>query len=313
MKNFFCILILLVSPFWTGMNRGQSRAIAYRVVHGWPQLPRDFVFGGVAGLDVDSHNHVFVFHRGAQQVRCFEGGSGRQIAVWEESGFSRPHGLEVDEQDNVWLTDVDLHQVFQFSHDGELKMALGTRQTPGNDRRHFNGPTDVAVLPDGTFFVADGYGNRRVVKFDRKGAYLSSWGSAGQQAGQFEIPHAIAVDDRRRVYVADLGNSRIQVFDENGNFLAQWKSAELGRPWGLDFDPVGHLLVADGGDLLKGANNRARVLRLDLTGKVLAKWGSAGAYDGQFDWAHGVAAGPDGTVYVGDVRRERRIQKFVPH
>ncbi len=66
MKNFFCILILLVSPFWTGMNRGQSRAIAYRVVHGWPQLPRDFVFGGVAGLDVDSHNHVFVFHRGAQ-------------------------------------------------------------------------------------------------------------------------------------------------------------------------------------------------------------------------------------------------------
>ena len=312
MKNFLCISILLISPFWAAMNGGQSLLPVPRVVHGWPQLPRDSAFGGVPGVDVDSHHHVFVFHRGAQPVRCFDGDSGRQIAVWQENEFLLPHGLEVDAQDNVWLTDIDRHQVFQFSHDGRLKREWGVRQKPGEDERHFNKPTDVAVLPDGTFFVADGYGNSRVVKFDSSGAYVRAWGTRGQEPGQFVTPHSIAVDDQRRVYVADRGNVRIQVFDENGKFLAQWKSEALGRPWGLDFDPVGHLLAVDGGDLPKGPNNRARVLRLDLTGKILVKWGSAGAYDGQFDWAHGVAAGPDGVVYVSDVRRGRRVQKFDP-
>ena len=111
--------------------------------------------------------------------------------------------------------------------------------------------------------------------------------------------------------MADRSNSRIQVFDANGKFLHQWKSDELGRPWGLTISPDGYLYMVDGGDLKPKPPDRGRVVKLDLQGRILEKWGTFGSYDGQFYWAHGIAVARNGDLYVTDVHLGMRVQKFV--
>ncbi|MBI3694770.1 MAG: hypothetical protein HY238_08025 [Acidobacteria bacterium] len=283
---------------------------AYQVVHGWPQLPDGFALGQVSGVDVDSHNHVWVFHRGERPILCFDGETGKILASWGDGMFVTAHGLNVDSRDNVWVTDVGRHQVFKFSHGGELLMTLGAKGVPGLDGTHFNRPTDVVVSPSGEFYVSDGYGNSRVAKFSADGKFLLDWGSKGDQPGQFDTPHGIALDAQGRVYVADRANGRVQVFDGSGKFLALWKSAELGRPWGMTVRD-GFLWVVDGGDMNPKPPERGRVLKLTPEGKILEQFGSFGSYDGQFYWAHDVAAGRNGDVYVTDVHLGMRVQKFV--
>ena len=141
-------------------------------------------------------------------------------------GGRGPHRIKIspyDPERHVWVIDDSGHQVFKFTHDGKsLVMRLGEAGVRGTDEKHLGGPTDIAWLPDGTFFVSDGYRNSRVVKFDEDGKYLTSWGTKGTEPGQFDLPHAIDVDRNRRVYVADAHNGRVQVFDENGKFLDLW-------------------------------------------------------------------------------------------
>ena len=288
-----------------------DRTGSYHVVHGWPQLPEGFAFGQVSGVDVDSHNHVFVFHRGDRPILCFDGDTGKIAASWGDGMFVRAHGLKVDDQDNIWVTDIGHHQVFKFSHDGSLLMTVGARDVPGLDGNHFNQPTDVAVAPSAEFYVSDGYGNSRVAKFSKEGRFLFDWGRKGGQPGEFDLPHGIALDSQGRVYVADRTNSRIQVFDGNGKFLHEWKGTELGRPWGLRVGADGYLYVVDGGDMNPKPPDRGQVLKLDLQGKILEKFGSFGSYDGQFYWAHAVGIAKNGDVYVTDVHVGMRVQKFV--
>ena len=156
---------------------------AYQVVHGWPQLPDGFALGQVSGVGIDSHNHIFVFHRGERPILCFNAATGKILASWGDGMFTTPHGLTVDNRDNVWVTDVGNHQVFEFSHSGELRMALGAKNVPGLDGNHFNQPTDIAVAPNGEFYVSDGYGNSRVAKFSSQGKFLFDWGTKGSQPG----------------------------------------------------------------------------------------------------------------------------------
>ncbi|MBM3775651.1 MAG: hypothetical protein FJW37_10905, partial [Acidobacteria bacterium] len=179
----------------------------YQVVHGWPQLPPGFALGQVTGVEVDSANRVFVFHRGDRPILCFDGASGKLLASWGDGMFGSAHGLTVDSRDNVWVTDVVHHQVFKFSSKGELLMTLGAKGVPGLDGTHFNRPTDLAVAPAGEIFVADGYGNSRVAKFSPEGKFLLDWGTKGRGTGEFDTPHGIALDGQGRVYVADRGNS----------------------------------------------------------------------------------------------------------
>ena len=297
----------------------------YTVVHGWPQLPPGFVLGQVSGVAVDSHNHVFVFHRAENSwsdktkviasptILCFDGASGKLLSSWGENRFLEPHGLRVDRNDNVWVTDRRLHQVFKFSHDGKLLLTIGTERTPGLDATHFNMPTDIAFSPDGAaIYVSDGYGNNHVAKFSSDGKYLLDWGRKGGGPGEFDLPHSVAVDAQGLVYVADRSNSRIQIFDTDGKFLKVWKSEELGRPWSLTIGPDNLLYVVDGGDLKPAPPDRGQILKVDLSGKILAKWSRFGNYDGQIYWGHDLAVGKDGAVYVGDVYHGMRVQKFVP-
>lgn len=322
-----CVLFACVIASVEVFSKGRQAEVAepYSVVHGWPQLPLGFVLGQVSGVAVDSHNHVFVFHRAENSwatdkshfiaspaILCFDGASGKLLSSWGENRFLDPHGLRVDPHDNVWVTDRGLQQVLEFTHDGKPLLTIGTERTAGIDGTHFNLPTDIAFAANGDIYVSDGYGNNRVAKFSPDGKFLFDWGRKGDGPGEFNLPHSVAVDAEGLVYVADRSNSRIQVFDANGTFLKIWKSEELGRPWSLTIGPDNLLYVVDGGDLKPGPPDRGRLLKLDLNGKILAKWSRYGNYDGQIYWGHDLAVGKDGAVYVGDVYHGMRVQKFVP-
>jgi peptidylamidoglycolate lyase len=307
------------------MNDVAGANDAYEVVHGWPILPEGHLLGQAVGVGVDSRGRVFVFHRAGRQwsdpfptdriaaptVVVFDGTSGDVLAQWGAGLFVMPHGLTVDSDDNVWTTDVALHQVQKLTGAGQPLLTLGTAGVPGDDATHFALPTDVAVLPDGGCYVSDGYGNARVARFAAGGAFLGAFGSKGAGRGQFDLPHGIALDGNGRIYVADRSNARIQVFDGVGRFLAEWKSEALGRPFGIRIGGDGKAYVVDGGDQPTSPPDRSRALRLDLDGTIEATFGRFGNYDGQFNGGHGIAVGADGAVYVVDALGQR-VQKFLP-
>ena len=298
----------------------------YRVVHGWPQLPEGRVLGAVSGVGIDTHGNVFVFHRNDRTwpstdelattpiadptVTVFDARTGSVLAEWGANAFAMPHGLTVDHDDNVWLTDVALHQVYKFTHDGKLLLTIGERGVSGNDATHFNRPTDVAVAADGNIFISDGYRNTRVMKLSPNGAFVSQWGSKGNGPGEFNVPHGLALDSVGRIYVADRENDRVQVFDPSGLFLAQWKGGAIGRPYGISIAPNSTALVADGGEQPDSPPDRSGVDVLKLDGTMIERFGRWGNYDGQFRMAHDVAVAQDGTAYVGDITGGR-VQKFV--
>ena len=288
---------------------------AYQVVPDWPKLPEGFATGQTAAVGVDSHNHVFIFHRGKEMpVLCVEGESGEVIASFGEGIFANAHGLEIDHEDNVWITDTRNHQVYKFSHDGELLLTVGVKGVSGLDGTHFNQPTDVAVTPTGEFYVSDGYGNSRVAKFAADGTFLFDWGQKGEAPGEFRLPHGITLDPQGRVYVADRTNMRIQVFTPDGTFIREWGAEQLGeagRPWGLEYAADGNLYVIDGADMLTSTPDVARITKLSLEGEVLETWSSYGAEPGRLSWGHDIAVGRDGAVYTAEVRNNNRAQKFV--
>ena len=282
----------------------------YQVVHGWPHLPAGFAFGQVPGVGVDSHNHVFVFHRGEPPVMCFDGATGKLIQSWGAGLIGKAHGLAVDREDNVWLTDIVHHQVFKFSHDGKLLMSVGVRDEPGLDGRHFNQPTDVAIAPNGEFYVSDGYGNSRVAKFSADGKFIMDFGHKGNGPGEFDTPHGIALDDQGQIYVADRASARVQIFDANGKYMTEWKGEEIGRPWDIYPGSDGLFYIMDGGDMNPAPPDRGRIVIVDRAGKKLDEFGSFGSYDGEFYWGHALAVGKDLDVYAVDVFLGMRAQKF---
>jgi len=304
----------------------EAKSSTYQVVRGWPVLPPAESLGAVAGVGVDSHDNVFVFHRAGRQwpasgvldlnpitgatVAVFDGRSGVLLAQWGAKTFAMPHGLTVDREDNVWLTDVALQQVFKYSSNGKLLLTLGKRGVAGNDHSHFNRPTDVAAASDGSFYVSDGYRNTRVLKFAADGRFLLQWGTKGSKPGQFDLPHGIALDAAGRVYVADRSNARVQVFEAEGRFVSEWKNAALGRPYDVAIGSEGTAFIADGGDQSPTSPRRSGVAVVSLDGKVLERFGGFGTDEGQFSMAHDIAVAKDGSVYVGDTSAGR-VQKFV--
>ena len=271
-------------------------AVDYQPVPGFLKLPDDITLGACSAVAVNSKGKLYVFHRGPQPILCFDA-AGEFLRSWGDDMIGTAHGLRVDPNDNVWVTDIKHHLVFKFSETGKLLMALGTSDRPGTGREQFNKPTDVAFGLDGEIFVSDGYGNSRVAKFDRHGKFLSTWGTAGDQPGEFDLPHSIVVDARHRVLVGDRENNRIQVFDQDGRHLATWNGF---APYGIAIDSSQHVFIADG-----RAN---QILRLNHRGQVVKTRGLAA---GQFALPHMLAVDGNGNLYVAEVGG-RRVQKFRP-
>lgn len=272
--------------------------------------------GQATGIDVGRDGKIYIFHRASRKwVEPFPVESigedtiavayadGRLIKSWGKDLFIMPHGLSLDASGNVWVTDVGAHQVRKFSPAGRLLLTLGEFRKPGNDRTHFNRPTDVAFGPDGTVYVSDGYENTRVVRFTPKGRYLGQWGTPGKGPGQFDLPHGIAVDRSGRVYVADRANLRLQIFDASGRYLTEWGSDRLGDPYGVTVARDGSIYVIDGG--FQPDRTRARVIRLTPAGRILGTFTAANnAMNGNV-LGHDIAVGSDGTVYVADAWANR--------
>jgi peptidylamidoglycolate lyase len=241
-------------------------------------------------------------------ILVFDRDTGRLVDRLGAGVFALPHSITVDRGGNIWVADVALHQIFKLSAQGRVLLTLGERAVAGEDGQHFNRPSDVAIAHDGSIFVSDGYGNNRVAKFTAAGRFLTTWGSKGARPGEFNLPHAIAIDDRDRVFVNDRGNSRIECFDREGRFLFEWKGPPFVNPQDVKVGPSGRTYVVQSGD--EPPPDEAGVLVLSSDGSVVERVGRFGNYDGQFVDPHWIAIGPDEEIYVADFEG-KRVQKFI--
>lgn len=275
----------------------------------WNLKPIDFFkvpegknFGETMGVAINSKQHVFVFHRGPGSLMEFDE-KGNFVKTIGEGLFKKPHGLRVDRHDNVWITDVELHVVMRFNPVGQLTLIMGKMGIAGEwDKTYnialFDRPADVAFDSSDNIYVADGYGNSRVVKFDKDGNFIKTWGSKGVGSGQFNLVHNIAVDSKNTVYVIDRENRRIQLFNTNGEFLREWN--KIGNPFGLDI-AKDEFYVTDG--------KEGFIYRLDPSGKMIAKYGQPGKATGQFLMPHAIAVSPDNKLFVAEAINWR-VQVF---
>ena len=283
----------------------------------WPQKPAGVTWAAVSGLDVDAQDNIYLFTRNQPAVQVYRP-DGAFVRSWSPASCRGAHHVRIDPAGNVWLPDFRSHVLQKYSPEGKLLLTLGERGKAGNDPKHFDGVTDVAVLPEGDLFVSDGYGNRRVAHFDRDGRFVGQWGTEGTAPGQFALPHSIVADRQKRLYVADRNNARIQVFDARGKLLAVWD--DLLTPWGLFMTKHGELWVCGSSRVKKGAGWMIApppdqlVMKLSLEGKVLLRAPlptiqAGAAKPGQVDWVHAVAADSQGNLYLGDIQG-KRAQKF---
>ncbi len=294
----FFLAVLLTSPAAAqDANRRGDSIPDYQPIQGWPQLPPKVKLGPVSAVAADAKDNIYVAHRGPKPILVFDR-SGRFLRSWGDEHIKTVHGLRIDFEGNIWVTDIGNHLVMKFDAGGKLLLSLGKKGQAGAGVGEFDRPTDVAVAPTGEFYVADGYGNARVLKYDRTGELLKKWGTKGKGEGQFNLPHAICLDPKGRVLVGDRENNRIQIFDGDGKYLDQWK--ESGAPFGL-FQEGERLFVAD------GRANWVRVLGPD--GRSLGRWGQKGTAPGQFQLPHMLCVDSRGDVYVAEVGN-KRIQKF---
>jgi hypothetical protein len=247
--------------------------------------------------------------------------SGKFVRGWGESIIQKAHGFRLDHDGNVWVTDIGLHVVMQFTPEGRLLKTLGTPGVLGEDETHFSAPTDMAISPAGDVFVADGYGNSRIVHFDRNGTFVKAWGKLGVTPGEFSIPHAIVRDSKGRLYVADRNNVRIQVFDESGKLLDEWRNLLV--PWGLHIAKNDDIWACGsspmpwiGDQPCVGAPPKDQlVMRFAPSGKLLALWTIPLGEDGkekpgEVNWIHEIAVDSHGDIYAGDING-KRLQKFI--
>jgi hypothetical protein len=194
--------------------------LKYSVLSGWPSLPNGWSLGQVAGVAVDSRGRYYLFHRGnkAPPLICFNR-EGEYLHSWGEGAYIRPHMVKCDEDDYIWLIDDNGHVLHLCTADGDVLKTLGTKGVPGEDGSHFDKPTDIAFGLNGEFYISDGYGNKRVAKFDENLNFLGQWGSEGVEESQFVLPHAITTDSEGLIYVADRNRWRVQIFNPEGLFL----------------------------------------------------------------------------------------------
>jgi DNA-binding beta-propeller fold protein YncE len=287
--------------------------------------------GSTGAVTVAANGHIWVAERcganscaGSSLAPVLEfDPSGKLLASFGAGLFIFPHGLTIDKDGNLWITDGQGrdgkgHQVFKFSSTGKLLLTLGKAGVPGDGPDTFNQPNAVAIAPNGDIFISDGHSpgkdNARVVKFSRDGKFMKQWGGHGSAPGQFEVPHTLAFDSRGRLFVGDRANNRIQIFDQDGKFLDQWK--QFSRPSGIYIDKNDVIYVTDSESTDKDGYGHnpgwKRGIRIGS-----AKDGSVTAYipdpspgTAITSAAEGVAADAQGNVYGAEVG-PKDVKKYV--
>ena len=279
----------------------------YQAVPDPVTLPVGVTMGPPASVAFDSKGHLWVLNRGPQPVMEFDENS-KFVRSLGEGLFTRTHGLRLDRDGNIWVTDVGAHIVVKLSPQGQTLLTLGAKGQAGEwneaeQSRRLMEPNDLAFGRNGDIFVVQGHtpgrGDPRVLKFDKNGNFIKSWGGHGAEPGKFDVAHGIAIDSKGQLWVADRENERIQVFDQDGAFVREMKYA--GLPCAIEIgDRYIYMVNGFAGQLL----------RLDLNGMVVAAVGKPGKELGEFGEAHFVAVSPKGEIFVADTVKPA-LHKFV--
>ena len=351
-----CALLLFLAL--TGLVLAQQARvpeIPYRSVPDFLKLPPDLYLGEAAGVAVNSKGHVFVFSRGHTTGPAYAASAAQLLEFDAEGKFLREighnlyawsfaHSVKVDKDDNIWVADKGSDMVIKFNPEGRVAMVFGRKQEASDEgtaplphpkpalppvNGMFRQVTDMAWDAAGNTYISDGYINSRVAKVDKNGNWLKSWGEPGDQRGQFNTPHSIAVDAEGHVYVADRGNRRIQVFDGEGNFLRQIlvdvsfdpdarpaignkpklplvgnQAMAPGAPWAICITPAPNQV------LFSSDGYPGRIYELSLDGKVLGVLGESGKQLKQFGWIHEIACPSQRELFVSELLNWR-IQKLI--
>ncbi len=313
------------------------------------QLPAGRKWGSSASVTTAPDGTIWVVDRcgnsGAGGTTC--GGASANVSPifqFDRSGkllknfgaglFVSPHKLTVDQEGNLWVADNGSHQVFKLAPDGRTLMTLGKKGVAGTAPDEFDAPTEVAVAPNGDVFVGDGHtgggtaiGNARIMKFDKAGKFLKTWGRKGMGPGEFDVIHTVAFDSRGRLFVGDRQNNRVQIFDQDGKHIATWY--QFGRPSGMYIDKRTDTLYVADSESRDGRTNTGQ-FALAQTGYGFnpgirrgirigsARDGSVKSfipdpcpypYAGVSSLAEGVTVDADGNVYGADFLMD--VRKFV--
>jgi DNA-binding beta-propeller fold protein YncE len=302
------------------------------VIGNFGMLPDNRTWGSTAGVDIGPDGHVWAYDRcgantcagsSAAPILKFDRKTGKLLTSFGGGQILFPHGLHVDREGNVWVTDGQGnkegtmgHQVIKFSPDGKVLMRLGKAGVAGGGPDMFNEPCDVITAPNGDIFVSDGHSGQnpnpppntsgRIVKFTKDGRYVKEWGKMGSGPGEFRTPHALAFDSRGRLFVADRGNHRIQIFDQDGKLLEQWR--QFSRVSGLFItNDMLYAIDSESSDqrhpnwstgVRIGSTKEDRVTAFIPPHKTDNAWGAAG---------EGVAVDPDGNVYAAEGPISRQV------
>ncbi|MBM3771470.1 MAG: hypothetical protein FJW27_09360 [Acidimicrobiia bacterium] len=281
--------------------------LGYKPIPHGLALPAGMALGASSSAAFDADGHLLVFTRGEHPLMEFNPATGQLIRTFGEGRYARAHGMRIDAQGNIWTTDVAGHVVTKMSPKGDVLLTLGTKGQAGkwdeaSGSRLLNEPNDIGFSPNGDVYVVQGHGRGepRVLRFDKAGKFVTSWGGQGTGPGQFDIAHSVVVDAKSFVYVADRENRRVQAFDANGKYVKDWKYA--GLPCGLYLGKDQQMYLASG--------FAGQILKLDANGKATGMFGQPGKGLGEFGEAHYMTLAPNGDIYVADTVKPE-LHRFV--
>ena len=330
------VMMLMGGRAFTQNVSGPAKAkattpeIPFDSVPNFFKMPAGLYMGEGVGVATNSKGHVFVYSRSGE-TRLFEfDQTGAFVKEWAGGsyGVSFAHAVRVDKYDNVWAVDEGSNVIMKFSPDAKLTMVLGKRPDPleqlallpgggqysgANKPYSFHRETDVAWDPQDNIFVSDGYGDSRVVKYDKTGRFIKSVGTRGNGPLQFSTPHAIAVDAKGMVYVADRGNSRIVVLDNDLNQKAVYDT--VGAPWAVCITNTPHQYLYSSNSFPTGnnfdqASMTGEVYKMELDGTVLGRFGKAGHAFKEFSSIHQMDCRNPNEIYVAEITAWR-VQKIL--
>jgi len=303
----------------------EAQAAARRATGGGGNMPRPAGQGptnqpGISGLAIDQNDRIYVFNRGAKPVMVFNT-DGKLVASGGDQDLNGKkldpnwqHSGTVDWDGNIYMIERDAHRIVKLNPKmDKVLLQIGTTMEKGNDATHLDLPSGIAVLKNGNIIVTDGYGNNRVVMYDKTGKFIKQVakgaggpGDKGKGTGEWDLPHKLAVDAQENLYIIDREGHRVQVFDKNLNYLREINVPGW-NPWDIAISRKG-----DDGFAFIADHALERVHKLSLKdGKLVATWGKQGLGPGEFDWVHGIVVDSKGAVYAADTYGQR-IQKFVP-